>query len=115
MLLWGRKVWNSVDEAIRESTAAPVNGARAIDYTRFGMAGGGEESATALDAQSRVKAAIGRFSADEQALLVFYAHRFSYADLAKGLRMRKGSAILRHRQARKALAARLVKIGLLVE
>jgi len=108
-----RRPFPSPDAAIRSVARNPLD-VRAIDMEHVGAGSSGPWQMQArIDRDLKVRAALGRFDADDRAILVRYAWGQSYADIARALRMRKGSCILRHRQARRALIDRLVKLGLL--
>lgn len=105
--------WKTPDDAVREATACSPLRCRAIDPAAVRSSGGAAGMQELLHAHATVLAILGQFSAEEQTLITYYAHRFSYAEIAKGLRMRKAAAIARHRAARHYLARRLVHRGLL--
>jgi hypothetical protein len=100
--------WKTPDDAIREATAQSPLRCRGINPAAEFSGGGGFGLAELVHEHTTVLAIVGSFTREEQILLIYYAHRFSYAEIAKALTMRKATAIARHRAAREELARRLI-------
>lgn len=73
--------WSTPDAAVQEAVRSSPLRAQGINYARVPTTGDG--AAVALDAISRVLAVLGTFDEREQFVLIAWADRLSYREMAR--------------------------------